>query len=99
MTAGDWRPRRPLGVWTRRSGDKTVLEGYIDVYETNHVGAYIWARCGEGLTAGEICAKVAAHYGIDADRAASTTRRFLDELHAKGFLVKDTLEGQEGGGS
>lgn len=37
-----WRPARTIGIYTRRSGTGTLIEGYLDVYETNGTGAYIW---------------------------------------------------------
>ncbi|MFE3638535.1 PqqD family protein [Streptomyces sp. NPDC059168] len=91
MTDENWRPVRPLGIWTRKSGEKTVLEGYIDVYETNHVGAYIWSLCGDGLTVDDIGGLVAERYGITVERATTATYRFLDELHARGFVQKEPI--------
>jgi len=91
----DWVPARSVGVWTRKSGDnKIVLEGYIDVYETNHVGGFIWSLCATGLTTGGIAQKVAENYEVPPGRAEATTRRFLDELLERGFISR-----QEPGGS
>ncbi|MFE9813335.1 PqqD family protein [Streptomyces sp. NPDC005548] len=86
MSGGDRVPVRTLGVWTRRSGEQTVLEGYIDVYATNHTGAFLWAHCTEGRCERQIAEALAGEYGIDAVLAASVTGTFLDELADKGFL-------------
>jgi hypothetical protein len=87
--SGDWVPARAVGVWTRKSGDRIVLEGYIDVYETNLVGGFIWSQCAVGLTIGGIAQKVAENYGVPLERAQASTRRFLDELLERGFVSKE----------
>jgi len=86
MNDTTWQPSRTIGVYTRRSGEMTLIEGYIDAYETNHVGAYIWSLCGSELNVGDIGVAVAEHYGISIERAAAAVEVFLEELRARGFV-------------
>jgi hypothetical protein len=86
VTTSTWRPVRTVGVYTRKSGDSIVLEGYIDVYETNQTGGLIWSLCASDLTAEQIVEQVAEQYGITPEEAEPSTTRFLHELREFGFL-------------
>jgi hypothetical protein len=86
MTPGDWRPDRTAGVYTRRAGEMTLIEGYLDVYQTNGVGAYIWSLCGGSYTVDEMAQLVADRYQISIERATNSVCCFVEELRRHGFV-------------
>lgn len=87
MMDDDWTPARTLGTFTRRSGDVTLLESYIDAYEVNGTGAFIWAQVGRGATLADITKIVAEHYQLEPGYVADMVRAFLAELVDRGFIA------------
>ena len=87
MTALRWKPLRSAGVYTRRDGDVTLIEGYLDAYETNHVGAFIWSRCRGELAVAELGNLVAGRFDVDPDEANADVEAFVTDLRELGFVV------------
>ncbi|MFI0718862.1 PqqD family protein [Streptomyces sp. NPDC021224] len=87
MTGARWRPLRSAGAYTRREGDATLIEGYLDVYETNRVGAFIWSQCGGQMALDELSAVVARRYGVDGARARADVEAFVAGLRDLGFVI------------
>ncbi|MFE5792298.1 PqqD family protein [Streptomyces sp. NPDC056503] len=84
--ADDWRPTRELGIYTRRSGQKVLIEGYLDVYETDLTGAHIWMLCGTGATVAEITERVATKQEKTVEEVGPVVREFISDLVRCGFV-------------
>ncbi|HST47610.1 PqqD family protein [Jatrophihabitans sp.] len=81
-----WAPVRNLGIYSRRSGSRKVIETYNDAYALSDTGAFIWSRTGTGATVADLAAWVAARYDVDEERARADVQGFLSELVSLGFL-------------
>jgi hypothetical protein len=81
-----WAPVRNLGIYSRRSGSRKVIETYNDAYALSDTGAFIWSRTGTGATVADLAALVAARYDVDEARARADVQGFLSELVSLGFL-------------
>lgn len=84
--ADGWRPTRQLGIYTRRSGDKVLIEGYLDVYETDLTGAHVWMLCGTGATVAEIAERVAMKQGKGVGEVDRVVKDFIADLVRCGFV-------------
>lgn len=72
----------------KQAGDEIIaleLEGheYLAVRDS---GVELWQRLTEPVTAAELAAWLAEHYGIDADRARHDVNAFLGQLGERGLL-------------
>jgi hypothetical protein len=84
--ADDWTPKRQLGIYTRRSGDKVLIEGYLDVYETDLAGAHVWLLCGTGRTVAEIVERVANKQEKSPGDVREFVKGFIADLARCGFV-------------
>ena len=72
-------------------GDETVILHLVNgtYYGLDPVGTRIWGMVKQGTSTPEICATLAAEYGIDLATIEEDARRFLTDLEAQGILVGD----------
>jgi hypothetical protein len=86
-------PERMPGAFTRRAGGGVLIEGYLDGYQTNESGAYIWSRCGTGDTVEDIAGRLAAKCGIDISVARNAVTQFVAGLRDVGLLTVGSRKG------
>jgi hypothetical protein len=78
------------GVHCRAFDDELVLLDLNggEYYGLDAVGAFIWRRIGEGVTAEDTASAVVAAYDVDEERAEDDVLSLLDDLLARGLLCK-----------
>ncbi|MEV7010665.1 PqqD family protein [Streptosporangium sp. NPDC051022] len=89
MIDDNWRPRRTIGTFTRRSETGILIETYHDGYQVNEAGAFIWSMVGGEHSVADITAQLAGRYELDAGYAHTVLVDFLTELRDRGFISKD----------
>lgn len=73
--------------WTEMDGETVVLNvDANDYFGLGGVGTRIWELLARPVTAGQICAGLAAEYDVDADACLDDVLGFLAQLLASGMI-------------
>ena len=80
----------PPQVMSRLVGDETVL---LDLesgmyFGLDGAGKRIWESIGEGLTLGEIAARIVSEYEVEEEQARTDLIQFASELLERGLLTE-----------
>jgi coenzyme PQQ synthesis protein D (PqqD) len=74
--------------WREIDGEVIALEARGSTYlAANGAGTLLWRALAVGATREALADELARAYGIDRERAAADTDRFLAELAEQGLLV------------
>ena len=65
-------------------------------YSLDDIGQAIWGRLSEPCTVGDLCARLAIDYEVDASTCRRDVLRLLEQLLAEGLLQVHGSEGEQG---
>ena len=73
-----------------RVGDETVIlqTSKGAYFGLDAVATHIWTLLKDGVTPPEICARIAADYGVEQSVVEGDVRAFLTELAANGIIAE-----------
>lgn len=83
----------PLLAWREIDGQVIIISPEDSmVHELNESASFIWRQMSGGRNMKEIARLIETEYGLDASTATDDARALLEQLEAKGLLMRRRMQ-------